>query len=56
MSINHPINLNLSSTVLPPVLHMAQYDANSRIIVATVWDGVNPFTVPEGAAVARQQC
>ncbi len=49
MSINQAINLNLSSTVLPPVLNMAQYDANSRAIVATLWDGANPFAVPEGS-------
>ena len=36
---------------MPPVLNMAQYDANSRTIVATLWDGTSGFTVPSGAVV-----
>lgn len=51
MSINHYVDLNLSASVMPPVLNMAQYDANSRTIVATLWDGTSGFTVPSGAVV-----
>ena len=36
---------------MPPVLNMAQYDANSRTIVATLWDGTSGFTVPSGSVV-----
>ena len=51
MSINHYVDLNLSASVMPPVLNMAQYDANSRTIVATLWDGTSGFTVPSDAVV-----
>ena len=51
MSINHYVDLNMSASVMPPVLNMAQYDANSRTIVATLWDGTSGFTVPSGAVV-----
>ena len=51
MSINHYVDLNLSASVMPPVLNMAQYDANSRTIVATLWDGTSGFNVPAGAVV-----
>ena len=51
MSINHNVDLNLSASVMPPVLSMAQYDANSRTIVATLWDGTSGFNVPSGSVV-----
>lgn len=51
MSINQTVDLNLSASVMPPVLNMAQYDANSRMIVATLWDGASGFTIPAGAVV-----
>ena len=51
MSINHYVDLNLSASVMPPVLNMAQYDANSRTIVATLWDGTSGFNVPSDAVV-----
>ena len=51
MSINHNVDLNLSASVMPPVLNMAQYDANSRTIVATLWDGTSGFNVPSDAVV-----
>ena len=51
MSIDHNVDLNLSASVMPPVLNMAQYDANSRTIVATLWDGTSGFNVPSGAVV-----
>ena len=51
MTINHNVDLNLSASVMPPVLNMAQYDANSRTIVATLWDGTSGFNVPSGSVV-----
>lgn len=51
MSINQKVDLNLSSSVMPPILSMAQYDSNSRTIVATLWDGTSGFNVPSGASV-----
>ena len=51
MSINHNVDLNLSASVMPPVLNVAQYDANSRTIVATLWDGTSGFNVPSGSVV-----
>ena len=51
MSINHNVDLNLSASVMPPVLNMAQYDANSHTIIASLWDGTSGFTVPSGSVV-----
>lgn len=51
MSINHNVDLNLSASIMPPVMNMAQYDANSRTIVATLWDGTSGFNIPSGASV-----
>ena len=49
MNINHNVALNLSASVTPPTLHMAQGDANSRTIVATLWDGAQIFDIPSGS-------
>lgn len=51
MNINHAVDLNLSASIMPPVLNMAQYDANSRVIVATLWDGTSGFSIPDNATV-----
>lgn len=51
MSINQKVDLNLSSSVIPPILSMAQYDSNSRTIVATLWDGTSEFNIPSDASV-----
>ena len=51
MNISHTVNLNMSAFVLPPVLYMAQYDANSRTIVASLWDGLTEFDIPSNAIV-----
>lgn len=51
MSINQNVDLNLSASIMPPVLHMAQGDSNSRTIVATLWDGTSGFTIPSDAVV-----
>ena len=51
MKIKHPIALNLSADTIPARLHMVQGDANTRTIVATLWDGAQPYSVPDGASV-----
>ena len=49
MNINQSVSLNLSTDIASPTLHMAQGDANSRTIVATLYDGSQPFTIPAGS-------
>lgn len=51
MNINQELTLNLSADVIPPRLHMVQGDANTRTVVATLWDGAQPYTVPAASAV-----
>ena len=51
MNIKHSIGLNLSADAIPGRLHMVQGDANSRTIVATLWDGAQPYSIPAEAAV-----
>lgn len=51
MNVNQEVRLNLSAAGIPPRLSMPQGDANSRTIVATLWDGATPYSVPANAAV-----
>ena len=51
MNVNQEVRLNLSADGIPPRLSMPQGDANSRTIVATLWDGATPYSVPANAAV-----
>lgn len=51
MNINQEVRLNLSAAGIPPRLSLPQGDANSRTIVATLWDGATPYNVPANAAV-----
>lgn len=51
MNVNQEVRLNLSAVGIPPRLSMPQGDANSRTIVATLWDGATPYSVPANAAV-----
>ncbi len=51
MNVNQEVRLNLSADGIPPRLSMPQGDANSRTIVATLWDGATPYNVPANAAV-----
>ena len=51
MNVNQEVRLNLSADGIPPRLFMPQGDANSRTIVATLWDGATPYNVPTSAAV-----
>lgn len=50
MNIKHSIGLNLSTDGIPPRLYMIQGDSNSRTIVATLWDGAQPFQIPAKAS------
>ena len=49
MNINQSVSINMSTDIASPTLHMAQGDANSRTIVATLYDGSQPFTIPSGS-------
>lgn len=51
MNINQELTLNLSADGIPPRLHMVQGDANTRTVVATLWDGAQPYTVPTASEV-----
>jgi hypothetical protein len=51
LNIKHSIGLNLSAFSIPCRLHMVQGDSNSRTIVATLWDGAQPYSVPDGSSV-----
>lgn len=51
MNINQELTLNLSSDGIPPRLHMVQGDSNTRTVVATLWDGAQPYTIPAASAV-----
>ena len=51
MNIKHSCGLNLSADSIPPRLHMVQGDANSRTIVATLWDGSQPYSIPAEAII-----
>jgi hypothetical protein len=51
LNIKHSIGLNLSAYEIPCRLHMVQGDSNSRTIVATLWDGAQPYSVPDGSSV-----
>lgn len=51
MNVNQEVRLNLSADGIPPRLFMPQGDANSRTIIATLWDGATPYNVPANAAV-----
>lgn len=46
MNINQTVALNLSESITPPTLRMAQDDANTRTIKASLWDGAQPFSIP----------
>jgi len=46
LNINQTVALNLSESIAPPTLRMAQDDANTRTIKASLWDGAQPFSIP----------
>lgn len=48
MPVTHEINLNLSKYILPATVHMMQGDADSRTVIATIWDGPVKYIPAEG--------
>ena len=46
MNINQTVALNLSESIALPTLRMPQDDANTRTIKASLWDGAQPFSIP----------
>lgn len=51
MNVNQEVRLNLSADGIPPRLFMPQGDANTRTIIASLWDGAKPYSIPAGAVV-----
>lgn len=51
MNISQGIVLNLSAGGIPPRLRMVQGDSNTRTIEASLWDGAQPYAVPDGSNV-----
>ena len=51
MNISQGIVLNLSAGGIPPRLRMVQGDSNTRTIEASLWDGAQPYAVPDGSSV-----
>lgn len=51
MNISQGVALNLSAGGIPPRLRMVQGDSNTRTIEATLWDGAQPYAVPDGSSV-----
>lgn len=56
MNINQAIALNLSADGIPPRLHMVQGDSGTRTIVATLWNGAQPYTIPDEATLMLRFC
>lgn len=50
MAITTNINLNLQTPGFPVTVNAVQYDEQSRYIVATLYDGGSPYTIPAGVA------
>ena len=44
------VNLNLTPSGVPPIVHLKQYDRESRTITCTVYDGSALFSAPSGAS------
>lgn len=51
LTVKQAVQLSLTLNGVPPTLHMVQGDANSRTIVATLWDGTQLYSIPAGAAI-----
>lgn len=43
------VNLNLTPYGVPPIVHLKQYDTQSRTITCKVYDGTSPFSAPSGS-------
>lgn len=44
------VNLNLTPSGVPPIVHLKQYDRESRTITCTVYDGSALFSAPSSAS------
>lgn len=51
LAVKQAVQLSMTLNGVPPTLHMVQGDANSRTIVATLWDGAQLYSIPAGAAI-----
>lgn len=51
LTVKQAVQLSMTLNGVPPTLHMVQGDANSRTIVATLWDGTQLYSIPAGAAI-----
>lgn len=51
LTVKQAVQLSMTLNGVPPTLHMVQGDANSRTIVATLWDGAQLYSIPAGAAI-----
>lgn len=51
LTVKQAVQLSITLNGVPPTLHMVQGDANSRTIVATLWDGTQLYSIPAGAAI-----
>lgn len=51
MNIDQRIALNLSASGIPSRVSMPQGDSNSRTIIAALWDGPQPYSIPDGSSV-----
>lgn len=43
------VNLNLTPSGVPPIVHLKQYDTQSRTITCKVYDGTSAFSAPSGS-------
>ena len=53
MSLEHTITLDLSTRNILPALEMVQGDSNSRYIVASLWNGPNPYNIGSADVMFR---
>ena len=51
LTVKQAVQLSMTLNGVPPTLHMVQGDTNSRTIVATLWGGAQPYSIPAGAAI-----
>lgn len=51
LTVKQAVQLSMTLNGVPPTLHMVQGDTNSRTIVATLWNGAQPYSIPAGAAI-----
>ena len=53
LTVKQAVQLSMTLNGVPPTLHMVQGDANSRTIVATLWDGAQLYSIPAGDVFAE---